>query len=85
MIRLTKTVLSTALETKTDTPDQIVTVVRQLKVEQARRDLHVAQLLATRRSGARGAKARQALNEKEQALEEAEELSVDRILVNILY
>lgn len=46
-------------------------VVRQLQYEQAERSLAEAQLIAARRSGARGSKARQALIAREEALEEA--------------
>jgi hypothetical protein len=63
--------LSTALEEKAD-PLGTVKTVRSLQLEQAKRDLAEAQLIAARRSGARGLKARQMLIEKEEALEEAQ-------------
>ncbi|KAJ9609184.1 hypothetical protein H2200_006956 [Cladophialophora chaetospira] len=63
--------LTAALEHKTD-PAKIVSTVRLLQVEKAKQDLAKAQLVAARRSGARGAKARQVLIEKEKAVEEAE-------------
>ncbi|KAL2426162.1 putative ATP-binding protein YheS [Exophiala dermatitidis] len=63
--------LTTALEDKADS-NKIVKTVQSLQVEQAKQELAEAQLLAARRSGARGLKARQMLIEKEKALEEAE-------------
>lgn len=63
--------LTAALEHKTDST-RIVSTVRLLQVEEAKQALAEAQLLAARRSGARGLKARQFLIEKEQAVAEAE-------------
>jgi hypothetical protein len=63
--------LTAALEHKTE-PTKIVSTVRLLQVEKAKRELAEAQLVAARRSGARGAKARQILIAKENAVEEAE-------------
>ncbi len=63
--------LTAALEHKTDST-KIVSTVRLLQVEKAKQELAEAQLIASRRSGARGAKARQVLIEKEKAVEEAE-------------
>lgn len=68
------TVLSSALEQKETSSELISKALRKLKLEQARRDLDEARLIATRRSGARGAKARQVLIEKEKAVEQAEQL-----------
>lgn len=65
--------LSGALEDLTDSA-RTAKVVRQLQYEQAKRDLAEAQLVAARRSGARGSKARQALIAKEKARDEAESL-----------
>ncbi len=62
--------LSAALEEKAEMK-KLVRTVQTLQLEQAKRELAEAQLLATRRSGARGLKARQALIEKENAVEEA--------------
>ncbi|KAK5273733.1 hypothetical protein LTR96_000333 [Exophiala xenobiotica] len=62
--------LSAALEEKIETK-KLVKTVQTLQLEQAKRELAEAQLLATRRSGARGLKARQALIEEENAVEEA--------------
>jgi len=63
--------LSAAIEEKVDSK-MIVTTVLSLQVEHAKQDLAEAQLIAARRSGARGSKARQVLVEKENALEEAQ-------------
>lgn len=63
--------LTSALEHKTD-PKSIVTTVRSLQLEKAKQELAEAQLIAARRSGARGLKARQVLIENEKAVEEAE-------------
>ena len=65
--------LAEALE---DTADitQTAIVVRKLQYDQAVRDLAESQLVAARRSGARGLKARQVLIAKEKALEEARTL-----------
>jgi len=49
-----------------------VTTVRSLQLEQAKQALAEAQLIAARRSGARGLKARQMLIEKEKEVEEAQ-------------
>lgn len=65
--------LSEALEDLAD-PAQTAKVVRQLQHEQAERDFAQAQLIAARRSGARGLKARQGLIAKERARDEAKGL-----------
>lgn len=65
------------LEEKAD-PESTVSAVRSLQVDQARQELAEAQLIASRRSGARGARARQTLIEKEKALEEAQRRWVTR-------
>jgi hypothetical protein len=59
------------LEEKSD-PKRIVDTVRALQLEKAKHDLAEAQLVAARRSGARGAKARQVLIQSEKDVEEAE-------------
>jgi hypothetical protein len=63
--------LAAALEGKEDSK-QVVKTVRVLQLEKARQGLAEAQLLAARRSGARGLKARQLLIGSEKAVEEAE-------------
>ncbi|KAJ4517866.1 hypothetical protein HRR75_003085 [Exophiala dermatitidis] len=63
--------LTAALEDKADS-NKLVKTVQSLQVEQAKQELAEAQLIAARRSGARGLKARQLLIEKEKALEKAE-------------
>ncbi|KAL2415621.1 ABC transporter F family member 3 [Exophiala dermatitidis] len=63
--------LTVALEDKADS-NKLVKTVQSLQVEQAKQELAEAQLIAARRSGARGLKARQLLIEKEKALEKAE-------------
>jgi ATP-binding cassette subfamily F protein 3 len=65
--------LSEALEDVTASAS-ISQVVRQLQYEQAERDFAQAQLIAARRSGARGLKARQDLIAKEKARDEAKHL-----------
>lgn len=60
-----------AIEEKADAK-KIVSTVRSLQLEQAKQELSEAQLIAARRSGARGLKARQVLIEKEKAVDEAE-------------
>jgi ATP-binding cassette, subfamily F, member 3 len=65
--------LATVLEEKADS-QQIVRTVRSLQLGKARQNLAEAQLVAARRSGARGLKARQVLIESEKAVEEAEKL-----------
>ena len=62
--------LSEALEDLADS-SRTAKVVRQLQYEQAERDLAQAHLIAARRSGARGSKARQELIIKERARDEA--------------
>ncbi len=63
--------LTAALEEKADS-QKIVETVRALQVEKAKQELAEAQLIAARRSGARGAKARQVLIEKENTLQVAQ-------------
>lgn len=70
--------LAAALEEKSD-PKKIITTVRSLQVEKAKQELAEAQLIAARRSGARGAKARQVLIEKEKAVEDAQRRYVFRL------
>jgi hypothetical protein len=60
------------LEDKSDTT-AVFKTVRQLQLDKAKQELAGAQLIAARRSGARGLKARQVLIEKEKAVEEASE------------
>lgn len=62
--------LAAVLEEKTNL-NKLVKTVQSLQLEQAEQDLAEAQLIAERRSGARGSKARQVLIEKEKALEES--------------
>ena len=69
--------LSMAIEEKADAK-KIVSTVRSLQLEQARQELSEAQLIAARRSGARGLKARQVLIEKEKAVDDAEKQYVPR-------
>lgn len=52
---------------------KIIHTYRTLRLNQAKRDLDTAQLVAQHRSGARGAKARQLLLSKEAAVGEAEQ------------
>ena len=63
--------LSAVLEEKAESK-KIVSTVRELQLAKAKQDLAEAQLVAARRSGARGLKARQVLIENEKAVEEAE-------------
>ncbi|KIW78270.1 hypothetical protein Z517_08104 [Fonsecaea pedrosoi CBS 271.37] len=63
--------LAAALEDKAHS-SKIVTTVRSLQLAQAKQELAEAQLIAARRSGARGLKARQLLIEKEKEVEEAQ-------------
>lgn len=63
--------LTAVLESHAPSADSISTTVRQLQLEALENEEKEAQLTAARRSGARGAKARQALIAKEQAVEEA--------------
>ncbi|KAJ9620749.1 uncharacterized protein PV06_03363 [Exophiala oligosperma] len=63
--------LSVALEEKTDI-NNLVKTVQSLQLEQAKQDLAEAQLIAERRSGARGSKSRQVLIEREVALKESQ-------------
>ena len=60
-----------ALEDSSD-PKLLVKTVRLLQAEKARQELAEAQLIAARRSGARGLKARQVLILKEKELEKAQ-------------
>ena len=62
--------MSAALEEKVDSTN-IVKTIRALQVEQAKQALAEAQLIATRRSGARGKEARHVLIAREKAVEEA--------------
>jgi hypothetical protein len=61
--------LSYALESGTGTSQAVL----EIQLEHAQRELKEAELIAARRSGARGAKARQELIAKEEALKQAEE------------
>ncbi|OQV05338.1 hypothetical protein CLAIMM_10097 [Cladophialophora immunda] len=63
--------LAAALEDKAHS-SKIVTTVRSLQLEQAKQELAEARLVAARRSGARGLKARQMLIEREKEVEEAQ-------------
>ncbi|OAL40021.1 hypothetical protein AYO20_00439 [Fonsecaea nubica] len=63
--------LAAALEDKAHS-SKIVTTVRSLQLAQAKQKLAEAQLIAARRSGARGLKARQMLIEKEKEVEQAQ-------------
>lgn len=63
--------LSAALEGHPSDAETSSLVVRQLQLQALEDDEKEAQLTAARRSGARGAKARQALIAKEQAVEQA--------------
>jgi hypothetical protein len=58
------------LEDKSDAT-AVINAVRLLQLDKTKQELAEAQLIAARRSGARGAKARQVLIEKEKAVEEA--------------
>lgn len=58
-------------------PTQIVHVLRKLKLEQAKRELEAARLVAQHRSGARGSKARQVLIQKEEGVQQAEQWYVN--------
>lgn len=66
--------LSGVLQDSSAEPTQIVEMFRRLKLEQARRELEAARLVAQHRSGARGSKARQVLIQKEDAVQHAEQL-----------
>lgn len=61
--------LTSALESGADTPK----VVHELQLDRAKQHLKEAALIAERRSGARGAKARQELISNENAVEAAEQ------------
>lgn len=63
--------LSAALEGHPSDAEATSTVVRKLQLEALEHEEKEAQLTAARRSGARGAKARQALIAKEEAVEQA--------------
>lgn len=63
--------LSAAFEGHPSDAESSSTIVRQLQLQGLEDEEKEAQLTAARRSGARGAKARQALIAKEQAVEEA--------------
>ena len=65
--------LASVLEAKEAHPKTISQVVRQVQLEHTEQDLKEAQLIALRRSGARGAKARQILIEQEDAVEKAKQ------------
>ena len=65
--------LATVLEGKNFSPDAISQVVREVQLEHCEQDLKEAQLIAARRSGARGAKARQVLIENEKAVKSAKQ------------
>jgi ATP-binding cassette, subfamily F, member 3 len=60
--------LADVLENKDVPVERTIKVVRELQRKHAEQDLKEAQLIAARRSGARGARARQVLIEKEDAL-----------------
>ena len=63
--------LAAVIETKNVSSSRIAKVVREVQLEHCEQDLKDARLVAARRSGARGAKARQVLIEKEEAMEQA--------------
>ena len=65
--------LRAVLETKDVSPMNVSKAVREVQLEHAEQELKEAQLVAARRSGARGARARQALIEQEQAVEKAKQ------------
>lgn len=65
--------LSTAIEGQARDAETTARTVRKLQLEAAEDDVKEAELTAARRSGARGAKARQELIDKEQAVEQAKE------------
>lgn len=60
--------LSKAVEGKVDKPQDSTRIIRKIKLERAKRELAEAHLIAERRSGARGATARRALNAQEDAV-----------------
>lgn len=63
-------------------PKKVIETVRNLQLEKAKQELEEAQLIAARRSGTRGLKARQLLIEKEKAVEEAHRRKVFSVAVN---
>lgn len=63
--------LSAAIENTAD-PTAVVKAYRKVALERAEQDRHDARQIALRRSGARGAKAKKVLLEREAELEEAE-------------
>ena len=65
--------LSDAIQDPSDSATKTVKVYRELKLEEARRELTSARLVAKHRSGARGSKARQVEMQKEDLLESREE------------
>jgi ATP-binding cassette, subfamily F, member 3 len=65
--------LASVIESKDAAPSTISNVVRKLKLENAEADLKEAQLIHAQRSGARGARAREDLLVKEEAVEKAKQ------------
>jgi ATPase subunit of ABC transporter with duplicated ATPase domains len=65
--------LAAVLENKDVSPEIISKTVREVELDHAQQALKEAQLIAARRSGARGAKARQVLIEQEEAVETAQQ------------
>jgi ATP-binding cassette, subfamily F, member 3 len=65
--------LASVVENKDAAPSMISSVVRKLKLENAEADLKEAQLIHAQRSGARGARAREDLLAKEEAVEKAKQ------------
>lgn len=65
--------LAGVIEDKNADPKLISKTVRQVELEHVEEQLKEAQLVAARRSGARGARARQVLIEKEEAFEIAKQ------------
>ena len=65
--------LVAVIETKDASPSSVSKAVREVQLEHCEQEMKEAQLVAARRSGARGAKARQVLIEKEEAVERAKQ------------
>lgn len=65
--------LAAVIEDKNAAASSISKAVREVELEYADEDLKESQLIAARRSGARGARARQELIEKEEAFEKAKQ------------
>ena len=65
--------LATVLESKDMPAETVSRCIRDVQLDHCEQDLKEAQLTAARRSGARGAKARKVLIEKEEAVDQAKQ------------